>query len=646
MKTSRIGSVSIIETGDDYAVEYSDGEIEDRLLKHFKGGGSAEDFLRKDISWASIYHCSPIRENLLNWFDFKKNSSVLEVGAGCGAITQLLVKKAEAVTAIEISKKRAEVNAYRNKGASNLSVVIGNLENLDKITSVKFDYIVCVGVLEYAGKFIKGSEPYKSFLEKLRSYLKPSGTLLLAIENKLGLKYWAGAQEDHLAHYFAGVEDYPKDSGIRTFSKTELTSLLGASGYENTDFYYPLPDYKLPTVLYSDGYLPGIHVGSVPYSLYPTPVYAFDRQHIIREQLAIRTLSKAGLFNEFANSFLVIASPKKNHFSEKYLYLRPSANRRSEYRTITSIVHNKEGFAITKRALAPEAISHIEKMKKLDKYIAQHNKKYGTKKINEIENSNSVGEINFKYENGQLLSDLLIDALIADNRSEFMKLFDEYVELLSTFDQKTPSSANKKMLSKTLRYSGTDNTKYVFGNYDINFDNVIFSDSIYTLIDLEWVFPFALPKDLLIGRALLYFFRRHVQLIRSATSGLNPSLEIAPNVAVPRWIYVELKDYTKLFRRVVKIEEQFQILVSENPEPKLKFYPKPLLYDHDLSDNFVESYEKLVIDKKLSDDHISNLESVIDILRSDTTKLQKVLGRINKSKVYRLTRKLSDLSRR
>ena len=35
-------------------------------------------------------------------------------------------------------------------------------------------------------------------LQRVRSLLKPEGKLIVAIENQLGLKYFAGAPEDHL----------------------------------------------------------------------------------------------------------------------------------------------------------------------------------------------------------------------------------------------------------------------------------------------------------------------------------------------------------------------------------------------------------------------------------------------------------------
>ena len=78
---------------------------------------------------------------------------------------------------------------------------------------------------------------------------------MIAIENRLGLKYWAGCTEDHVGRYFEGLEGYHNSEGVRTFSKKEWEKLIEISGMRGK-FYYPYPDYKFPLAIYSDEYLP------------------------------------------------------------------------------------------------------------------------------------------------------------------------------------------------------------------------------------------------------------------------------------------------------------------------------------------------------------------------------------------------------
>ena len=236
---------------------YSDGDVEQEILKIFQNKNSkklVENILANNPSWPMRYHLSPIRENILNWYEFENNKSFLEIGAGCGAITGVLCNKFKKVVSNELSELRAKIIAKRYKNNKNLTVIAGNLSNI--ILNEKFDYVSLIGVLEYAGKYTHTKDPFTDFLLQAKSYLKKDGTLIIAIENKFGLKYWAGCKEDHTGIYFDSIENYPKYSGVRTFGKYEITKLLENTGFKKLDFFYPLPDYKLPTEIYSDNYQP------------------------------------------------------------------------------------------------------------------------------------------------------------------------------------------------------------------------------------------------------------------------------------------------------------------------------------------------------------------------------------------------------
>lgn len=71
--------------------------------------------------------------------------------------------------------------------------MVGNLNDMN--LGQQYDYVVVNGVLEYAMSFTEGDTPYETFLGKMGSYLKNTGKLLIAIENKLGMKYFAGPRK-------------------------------------------------------------------------------------------------------------------------------------------------------------------------------------------------------------------------------------------------------------------------------------------------------------------------------------------------------------------------------------------------------------------------------------------------------------------
>lgn len=283
---------------------YCDGEIEKEILEYEEQYKEKEydEIFKKDIRWPIFYHLTPIRKNILNWYPFKENADVLEIGAGMGAITGVLCDKAKTVTSVELSKQRAQSIANRCKDKENLEIIIGNFNDID-FADRKFDYITLIGVYEYAALYTNTENPYIDFLNNIKKLLKPDGKLLIAIENKFGMKYWLGAPEDHTNIKYDGIVGYNNNSKVRTFGKEELKQILGKSGFKNTKFYYPLPDYKLPSLIFSDEYLPTEKTieNYIPY-YYDNTQIEFD------EIKAYKEIIKNKMFGFFANSFFVEAS--------------------------------------------------------------------------------------------------------------------------------------------------------------------------------------------------------------------------------------------------------------------------------------------------------------------------------------------------
>ena len=276
---------------------YSDGDIEDELLRMVRSGNEYIEYLANDSRWPVLYHLSPIRENLLNWYEFN-GGSLLEIGAGCGAVSGVFCRNCDRVVGVDLSKRRSMINAYRHKDCGNLELIVGNFE--DMRFREQFDYVTLIGVLEYSIYYIASEQPFLDMLKKTKALLKDNGTLIIAIENKYGLKYWSGAREDHTGEVFDGITGYPASDRVRTFSRNALEELIREAGYKKTEFYYPMPDYKLPMEIYSDGYLP--RDGDIHQD---TPAYDRDRFQLFHENAVFDALCKDGMFPVFANSFLV-----------------------------------------------------------------------------------------------------------------------------------------------------------------------------------------------------------------------------------------------------------------------------------------------------------------------------------------------------
>ena len=133
---------------------------------------------------------------------------------------------------------------------------MGNFQEIEKNLTEKYDYITLIGVFEYGESYIRSENPYVDFLRIISEHLKPDGKIILAIENRLGLKYWAGCTEDHFGTLFEGIQGYPKTKGVKTFSRKEFNGILEEAGNLKADWYYPYPDYKFPMTIHSDRHLP------------------------------------------------------------------------------------------------------------------------------------------------------------------------------------------------------------------------------------------------------------------------------------------------------------------------------------------------------------------------------------------------------
>ena len=279
---------------------YSDGDIEDSMLEVCKNKGIKEE-LMQGSSWPMLYHLSRARENILEWYEFEKDASLLEIGSGCGALTGLFGRKLKRVVGIELSRRRSLINAHKNGDDGKAEIYVGNFQDVK--LEEKFDYVTLIGVLEYSKLYINADRPFDAILNKVKGYLKPNGRLIIAIENKMGLKYFAGASEDHSGIPYDGINGYVKGENAITFSKPELKTLLEENGFSNLDFYYPVPDYKLPFAVYSDEYLP--QAGELRGI---KKAYAGWNYEMFNEETAFDTICRDGQFAYFSNSFLVFAT--------------------------------------------------------------------------------------------------------------------------------------------------------------------------------------------------------------------------------------------------------------------------------------------------------------------------------------------------
>ena len=471
--------------------KYADKE-EDLLLDHFMNNSVIHD--PQDTTY---YLLTPERENLLSWYPFKRGK-ILEVGCGCGCLTGILCNAANEVVSIDQSCKRAMITHYRHKDRENLTVYAGNIEEIP--FKDQFDYVVVVGVLEYARMFFAQTPADQKFLRIIRKCLKKDGILLLAIENRYGLKYFSGANEDHLNRKYVSIEGYDNEK-VQTYGQKELEELLQRTGFPCKTVYYPFPDYKLPTVIFSD-------------DRKPNEAEAGGLKDYLYGQEAVFNLSRAaqGLFFEndalglMANSFLIEAGTEISKFST-ISYAKFNPKRQKKYKIYTVLDNGgisgrseKQKQRYIKYPCTEEAKSHLKRYYEINKKM--------------IRNGMPVLPV-YPMADGNAWYSLRGDAISVPERirkiwyregkygvEQEIKRIIEWLRALSKYERLTHP------IVPELVNCYPDGTNIIcFGLMDLNANNMLFDEKIgYFLIDQEWECDKQIPVDYAIMCSLGYLF--------------------------------------------------------------------------------------------------------------------------------------------
>ena len=469
--TQQIGKVCLDLSkypGEDF---YCDGAVEDEILEIAKNCSPVEfqRVIEERMSWPILYHLSSLRENIVEYLPIQKSHKVLEVGSGCGAITGVLARKAHSVTCVDLSKKRSMINAYRHPECENVTIHVGNFKDIEPDLPTDYDVICLIGVFEYGQSYIGGDKPYVEFLNRLKKHLAANGRIVIAIENKYGLKYFAGCKEDHLGTFFSGIENYANGGGVRTFSKSGLEEIFKECNMQEYSFYYPYPDYKFMTTLFSDKKQPAF--GELSNNMRN---YDRDRMLLFDEKHAFDGIVKDGLFPVFANSYVAVLGKEL-----PVQYVKYSNDRAPQYR-IKTIICEEDGIRqVRKYPLGEEAKEHIRNMAAAYEGL-QARYEGSSLLVNQctlVEQEEEFYAM-FEFVKGKPLSELMDACLEKQDIEGFHHLFEAYLERIGYQEE------------------------YPVADFDPVFSNIMVDGDDWTLIDYEWTFGKAIETKELAFRAI------------------------------------------------------------------------------------------------------------------------------------------------
>lgn len=188
-----------------------------------------------NISWKEFYEshyefveplgCIASRNDFVygNLIDFVdrhvgKESTVLDLGCGKGAVSIHVASRGSSVQGIDISEKAVEAarKDAERFGLTNVHFSAGDIAKVDLKES--YDVIICFDVIEHI-------QEDELMFKKINRLLRTGGKLLLRVPSE-------SAPMHRLRIFLRGYDGFDRFVGhLRRYSKTSITSLLDKSGF-------------------------------------------------------------------------------------------------------------------------------------------------------------------------------------------------------------------------------------------------------------------------------------------------------------------------------------------------------------------------------------------------------------------------------
>ena len=502
----------------------------------------SSEFLPFMKNWPIEYHFSRKRHLILRPFNIKPGDRVLELGAGCGAISRYLGEAGADVLAVEGELSRAIIGSQRCKDLPNVQFMSEDFLNLD--LDMKFDWILMVGVFEYSQKYGSDTDRQGQYLNIVKKHLAPEGSLILAIENKIGLKYFNGAGEDHNGHLYYGVQDLYTGNDITTWGKAELTSILLNNGLNIQNLYGVFPDYKLPKIIFHSDAAKYDEFRAEELLLYSKSIdYRGKNSRAYDEALALGVLRKNGIMLDFSNSFLIQACDV-NHDGQqagRQIAHYFSINRKIEFCTLTTFSSD----SLNKISLKKELVLPDEGQTQRLIFVTDHHGK--------LYQINHAIDDASDYLRGELLGMSIAKAMRSGNQNNFAIGLSRWIKFLAENFVLFRRESDHLLSASEISGLSIDQVSISGSSLDCGPQNIIFSDAGEEAFDLEWTSDENVPLNWVLYRNLKHALR--ISHIQTVNFQLEPTLQFVAE-------QFGLALSTTALEEAIELERQFQVQIA------------------------------------------------------------------------------------
>lgn len=370
------------------------------------------------------------RENLISWYPFKNNASVLEIVSECGSVSNILCEKCKTVTSVAANDCVAEMVYFLCREYDNIDICIESIPE-----GRTFDYILAVNL---------NLEGLDRLLSISRKKLRKNGKLIAVINNKLSESYWAD-QEVQIP--------FRREHAV----KKDIESVC-AKWHKKCSFFYPLPDWTKCEMICSDfmNRLPGADV--LESVFYSRPIYDTPLQRVV-ENHGVSVMAQTFLL-EIADTVA---------FEREIAVNIASTKRKKEFQLNTSILAN--GY-VEKSAVFKAGAMHI-------KQIMKNEAKLESRGIRTLKGKLQGEKYLVKYAADNTLDKILYRLYQSKNEKEAFRL----MEILR---QSIDSSSDHVM------HNGKDVLET--GYLDMVCQNVFVDKDNFLFFDQEWTMHYVEPE--------------------------------------------------------------------------------------------------------------------------------------------------------
>ncbi len=311
-------------------------------------------------------------------------------------------------------------------------------------------------------------------LKEVVNSLNENGKILILMNNRLAIRNVC-------------IKDLENED---LFNKKEIEELLDNLGLKHRKIYYPMPDFQMTNVIFTDKHLPDEETISRNIVFNEADNIELNKENQIYKNILKQDTN---LFKIFANSYFIECS--KNEFEDNEIEFVSFSNMRKEEYRIKTII---KGDYVYKQNLNEKSIAHIKMIEKNIDIL----KKCDINTLDRYENSTIISAY---QKDKNTLDKILIEKLKQGNVEEIKRIMKNlYLELQNKLEV---VETDKNVFDKyKIEYEKEDINNLAFikyGFWDMILQNIFYIDNKYFFYDQEWIEE-NIPIEFLVYRTIAY----------------------------------------------------------------------------------------------------------------------------------------------